>query len=724
MQTLIDRINFTGGKMLPVIRQTEAAECGLACMAMIASYHGFQTDLFQMRQKHRVSLKGSTLRGMTQLADKVGLAHRAVKCDIEGISQLKTPCILHWNLDHFVVLKKVSGNKFYLHDPALGEHTCNAEELSQSFTGVALELEPSDNFAKQEAAPQASLASFWSNLDGWKQSLLTVFLFSMLLQAFILVTPIYMQLTVDDVLIANDYSLLNILAVGFGAVLLLQALSTALRSLIIMLLGNQLSLQMNANLVSHLFKLPMDYFEKRHIGDVVSRFRSLESLKNLLTTTLIESLVDGLIIIGLLVMMYIYSVDLMLVVLCASALYLAVRCISYTKLKNVNRENIVCLAKKDSNFMESVRGIQSIKLFTKESDRLNLFNNFNVDSANSAIKVERLRVLFSWTSMLIFGIENILVIYFAAGMVMENLLTVGMLLAFVSYKTQFEQKVSNLIDKYIEFKMCSLHLERLGDITLTEQERDLGERDDDFNVSGELNLNGINFSYSDEERDVLSDINLKVNAGESVAIVGPSGCGKSTLMKVMLGLLKPSQGQVQIDQRDIRKVGLINYRTQVASVLQNDQLLSGTILENISFFCQEPDKEWAEECAKAAGIHRDINSLPMGYRSLIGDMGSTLSGGQAQRLLLARALYKRPKILFLDEATASLDLKAEQHVNQAIRALNITRIMIAHRPQTIMSADRIIRFAKGACLEISKEDYRSAKTSGGIGAAPLPVAAN
>lgn len=233
--------------------------------------------------------------------------------------------------------------------------------------------------------------------------------------------------------------------------------------------------------------------------------------------------------------------------------------------------------------MESVRGIQSIKLFTKESDRLNLFNNFNVDSANSAIKVERLRVLFSWTSMLIFGIENILVIYFAAGMVMENLLTVGMLLAFVSYKTQFEQKVSNLIDKYIEFKMCSLHLERLGDITLTEQERDLGERDDDFNVSGELNLNGINFSYSDEERDVLSDINLKVNAGESVAIVGPSGCGKSTLMKVMLGLLKPSQGQVQIDQRDIRKVGLINYRTQVASVLQNDQLLSGTILENISF---------------------------------------------------------------------------------------------------------------------------------------------
>lgn len=719
MQALIDRINFTGGKVLPVIRQTEAAECGLACMAMIASYYGHQTDLFQMRQLHRVSLKGSTLKGMTQLADKVGMAHRAVKCDLDGMGQLKTPCILHWNLDHFVVLKKVSGNKFHLHDPSLGERVCNLDELSESFTGVALELSPRDSFAKQEAAPKASLSTFWSNLEGWKQSLFTMFLFSMLLQAFVLVTPIYMQLTVDDVLIANDYSLLNILAVGFGAVLLLQALSTALRSLIIMLLGNQLSLQMNSNLVSHLFKLPMDYFEKRHIGDVVSRFRSLESLKNLLTTTLIESLVDGLIIIGLLVMMYVYSVDLMLVVLCASALYLLVRTVSYQKLKSVNRENIVCTAKKDSNFMESVRGIQSIKLFTKESDRLNLFNNFNVDSANSAIKVERLRVLFSWTSMLIFGIENILVIYFAANMVMESLLTVGMLLAFVSYKTQFEQKISNLIDKYIEFKMCSLHLERLGDITLTEQEDDLGQCDDEFDVEGEVQLHNVCFSYSDEERDVLSSINFAVHAGESVAIVGPSGCGKSTLMKVMLGLLKPSGGQVQIDGRDIRKAGLINYRTQVASVLQNDQLLSGTILENISFFCQEPDRAWAEECAELAGISHDIMGLPMGYRSLIGDMGSTLSGGQLQRLLLARALYKRPKVLFLDEATSSLDLKAEQHVNAAIRKLNITRIMIAHRPQTIMSADRIIRFAKGQCLEISKEDYTSKKRGE---ASPMKVA--
>ncbi|VUD42247.1 Toxin RTX-I translocation ATP-binding protein [Thalassocella blandensis] len=714
MSSLIERLNLTGGKTLPLVQQTEAAECGLACVAMIAGYYGNPINLFQLRQMHRVSLKGSTLKGLTQVAAKVKLDHRAVKCDIDNIHQLKLPCILHWNLDHFVVLKKVAGDRVHIHDPATGDRICHFQELSENFTGVALELSPQNDFSHEEEAPRVKMAALLANIHGWKKPLMTVFILSILLQVFILATPLYMQITVDEVIISKDYSLLNVIALGFAAVVLLNVFATALRSLVIMLAGNQLSLQMNSSLVGHLFKLPMDYFEKRHMGDVISRFRSLEQLKNLLTTTLIESLVDGMVVIGLFVMMYLYSVDLMLIVLGASVLYLGLRIVSYKALKNVSRENIIAAAKKDSNLMESVRAIQSIKLFTKESDRLNIFNNFNVDSANTSIKVERLRILFNWSNLALFGLENILVIYFGADMVMTNLLTVGMLLAFVSYKTQFEQKIRNLIDKYIEFKMCSLHLERLGDITLTEQEQDLGEADDSIKVDGELCIQNVGFSYSDEDFEVFSDINLSIAPGESVAIVGPSGCGKSTLMKIMLGLLKPVRGKVLVDGRDIRHLGLINYRNQVASVLQNDQLLSGTILENICFFCHQPDYAWAEECAKLAGIHDSIEKFPMGYRSLIGDMGSTLSGGQIQRILLARALYKRPKILFLDEATSSLDLAAEQHVNLAIRKLNITRIIIAHRPQSIMSADRIIKFGKGQCQEISKEEYTNSRFAGNV----------
>jgi ATP-binding cassette subfamily B protein RaxB len=709
MTSLVEQLNFYGVKRLPVIQQTEAAECGLACMAMVASYHGHHTDLNMLRRLHQVSIKGSTLKGLTELASKLGLNYRAIKCDIDAIKSLAAPCILHWDMNHFVVLKKVSSGKFIIHDPALGERKVTYAQISEHFTGVALELTPTGNFKQQAEPEKASFSSFWSDISGLKKSLLTIFAFSMLLQVFILATPLYMQIVVDDVVLSNDYSLLNILAMGFVIILLFQAISTAMRSLIIMLLGHQLSLQMNANVVSHLFKLPIDYFEKRHIGDVVSRFRSLEALKNLLTSTLIESLVDGLVVIGLLVMMYVYSVQLLLVVTVASALYLIVRVVMYSKFRDVSRENIVAGALKDSNFMESVRGIQSIKLFSKEADRLSLFNNFNVDTANTSIKVERLKVVFTWSSMLIFGVENVFVIYLGAGMVMENVLSIGMLLAFVAYKMQFESKINNLIDKYIEFKMSALHLERLGDIVLTEQEQHLGLLDEQINVEGGITVTGVNFSYSEEEQPILKDINFTIEPGESVAIVGPSGCGKSSLIKVMLGLLQPNQGQILVDGRDIRKVGLLNYRANVASVMQNDRLLSGTILENISFFSPDSDTKWVEKCAQTAGIHNDILKLPMGYQSLIGDMGSSLSGGQVQRLLLARALYRKPKVLFLDEATSSLDLRLEQHVNEAIKAMKITRIIIAHRPQSIMSADRIIKLGNGQCAELSKEEFTKNK---------------
>ncbi|WP_133468007.1 peptidase domain-containing ABC transporter [Paraglaciecola marina] len=709
MTSLVEQLNFYGNKRLPIIQQTESAECGLACMAMVASYYGHKTNLNMLRRQHQVSLKGSTLKGLTELASKLGLSYRAIKCDVEMIKNLATPCILHWNMNHFVVLKKVNKNSITIHDPALGERKLSYTQISESFTGVALELSPSNSFEKKSEPEKAKFSSFWSDISGLKKSLFTIFTFSMLLQVFILATPLYMQIVVDDVLLSNDYSLLNILAMGFMIILLLQAASTAMRSLIIMLLGNQLSLQMNANLVSHLFKLPIDYFEKRHIGDVVSRFRSLEALKNLLTSTLIESLVDGIVVIGLLVMMYIYSIELLIVVSLASLLYLLVRVTMYSKFRDVSRENIVAGASKDSNFMESVRGMQSIKLFSKEADRLNLFNNFNVDTANTSIKVERLKVVFTWSSMLIFGIENIFVIYLGAEMVMENILSIGMLLAFVAYKMQFESKVNNLIDKYIEFKMSALHLERLADIVMEDQEQHLGILDEQLKVEGGITVKGVNFSYSEEEDSILKDIDFSIKPGESVAIVGPSGCGKSSLIKVMLGLLQPNQGQILLDGRDIRKVGLLNYRANVASVMQNDRLLSGTIFENITFFSPEADSQWVEECARTSGIHQDILKLPMGYQSLIGDMGSSLSGGQIQRLLLARALYRKPKVLFLDEATSSLDLRLEKHVNDAIKDMNITRIIIAHRPQSIMSADRIIKLGNGQCVELSKEEFTKNK---------------
>ncbi len=304
---------------------------------------------------------------------------------------------------------------------------------------------------------------------------------------------------------------------------------------------------------------------------------------------------------------------------------------------------------------------------------------------------KKLDMVYEVLNSLLFGIENIVVIYLAASMVMDGNMSVGMLFAFLSYKGQFSSSVSSLISKYIEFKMLSIHLERLGDVVLTPAENLTTTAFDTDKLLGEIKIDNLTFCYADNEPPIFKGLSLTIPAKKSLAIVGASGCGKTTLIKTMLGLLTPNSGEISIDGIDIEKIGLKNYRHCIGTVMQDDQLLSGSIRENICFFSESPNEESIIVAAQLAGIHHDIMAMPMGYQTLIGDMGSSLSGGQKQRLLLARALYKKPKILFLDEATSHLDVRLEEQINHTISQLNITRVIIAHRPQTIAMADEVYR---------------------------------
>ncbi|MCK8524436.1 peptidase domain-containing ABC transporter [Aquimarina sp. D1M17] len=700
MQNPIHLLHYGWGKKLPVIIQTEVAECGLASMAMVANYYGHKLDLNGLRRKYSISSKGATLQGLIQLADHLQLSSRPLRLELEELSQLKTPCILHWNLNHFVVLKSVRGNKVTIHDPGVGVRELKLDVVSKHFTGVALELTPTPDFKPEKIAKRAKLSHFWSRITGLKRTLIQILILSILLQVFAIATPFYMQLVVDDVIISRDLDLLIILALGFGLMKLVNLGVTALRSVVILYMGTQLNIQMAANLLRHLLKLPMDYFEKRHIGDIISRFGSLEDVKQLLTTGLIETIVDGIMAIGLLVMMFIYSTTLALIVLGAVVLYIMVRLGLYRPYRQLTEEVIVADAKQSSNFMETVRGMQSIKLFGNESQRQTVWHNYYADAMNTSIKVGKLDIGYNFINGFLFGLENIIVIYLAASSVMDSLMTIGMLYAFMSYKQQFTDKASALVNKFIQFKMLSLHMERLGDIILSDQEKDIDSQRQLPLVTGELKLDNVSFRYSDNEPYLFKGLNFEIAQGSSVAIVGASGCGKTTIMKIMLGLLKPETGTVMIDGYDIRKVGLRSYRNLIGTVMQNDQLLSGSIADNICFFDPEFDQSWIEQCAQQAAIHNDIMAMPMGYHTLIGDMGSSLSGGQKQRLLLARALYKRPKILFLDEATSHLDVGLESVVNQTVKKLNITRIIIAHRPDTIAMADKVVALQNGQLLDV------------------------
>ncbi|GHB66490.1 hypothetical protein GCM10008107_14630 [Psychrosphaera saromensis] len=367
-------------------------------------------------------------------------------------------------------------------------------------------------------------------------------------------------------------------------------------------------------------------------------------------------------------------------------------------------------AKEQSSFLENIRGMQTIKLFGNESQRQGIWQNRYAEVINSEIRLGRLNISFESFNKLLFGLENVFVIYFAAQMVMVNSLTVGMVLAFIAYKGQLTQRFANLIEQIIQFKMMRLHLDRISDIALTNQEANRegkGDGNGSLQLStgsskGALTLENICFAYSDEDASILNNVNLSLNAGDSIAITGPSGAGKTTLMKIMLGLLQPTSGRVLLDGKDITHIGLKNYRKQIAAVMQDDTLLAGSIADNISFFDTQPDFAKIEQSAQLASIHDDIGKMTMGYNSLVGDMGSNLSGGQLQRVLLARALYQSPSILYMDEATSHLDTDNEAKISEQIQHLSMTRIMIAHRKETINMANKVYQLLDGQLTELNK----------------------
>ncbi|MBU2864176.1 peptidase domain-containing ABC transporter [Reinekea forsetii] len=681
--------------MLKLILQTEISECGLACVGMIAGHYGYVSDLSNLRNQFKISSQGTNLKQLMDISAKLELAGRALQLDLADLSKLQLPCILHWDMNHFVVLKAVGKNKVTVLDPAIGEVTYSHTEFSAHFTGIALELTPTAKFERKEVRQKLTLSHFWQRIFGLKRNIITIVALSFLLQLFAVVAPFYMQTVVDDVLLRNDGSLLLVLALGFGLLMLLQTATDTLRSFVILHLSTKLNYQMAANLFRHLIRLPLDYFEKRHIGDVVSRFGSLQSVKDLLTTGLVSSIVDGVMAVITLTAMFIYSVKVALVVLVIAGLYTLLRFALYRPFRRLSEESIIAHAKEDSNFMESVRAIQTVKLFQRENDRQNLWQNKYTEALNTDVSVAKWGIAYETLNSLLFGIENIVVIYLLATSVMGNLMSLGMLYAFMSYKNQFVARMDGLIDMLIEFKMIGLHLDRLADITFTEAEdvdRHTANLQHLSDVKGSIEVKNLTFRYSETDDSIFENISFRIPAGQSAAIVGPSGCGKTTLLKVMMGLLKPNSGQVLVDGVDITKRD--DYRTQIAAVMQDDQLLSGSVADNIACFDPKLDFEKIALCAQKAAVHEDILKFGMRYNTLVGDMGTSLSGGQKQRVILARALYREPKLLFLDEATSHLDVERESVVNSNIKKMDVTRIIVAHRPETIKSADVAINMGQ------------------------------
>jgi len=701
-------ITIHGRGHLPMVYQTEAAECGLACLAMVASYYGHRIDLSTLRRRHPVSLRGVTLRTLVQMASQMELACRPLRFELSHLNQLRLPAIVHWDMNHFVVLKSVTTRGIVVHDPGLGKRVFSIAEASKHLTGVALELSPSAGFLSKDERTRLPFSTFWTQLRGTTHALVQIFILSVVLEAFVIASPFYLQLTVDEVIARGDADLLAVLALGFGLLTAIKVASTAIRSLILVSVQNVLHFQIGARLFRHLIRLPVSFFEKRHIGDILSRFTSIEPIRTALAESMIAAAIDGVMAILTLGMIFLYSTQLALVVLSAVMLYAAIRLLLYRFLRERNLAVIESKAQESSNFIETMRAIQGLKVYNRESDRETQWLNRYSDVASANVRLGRAKITFTGLNDVLFGLENIITIYLAARLALSNSLTVGMIFAFMSYKQHFTEKAVQLVEKALDFRILELHLARLADIALSPPERG---HDQLFayarQIQGRIELRNVSFQYAETEPFVLEGISFIIEPGEFVTIMGPSGGGKTTLIKIMLGLLEPTRGEVLIDGVVLSTIGPRAYREHVGAVMQEDMLLSGSIADNICFFDPSFDEERMIKCAELARIHEEIMTMPMTYNSLVGDMGSSLSGGQKQRIMLARALYRQPEILFLDEGTAHLDVENEKRINTSLKGFKMTRISVAHRPEISSGADRFLWIAKSLVRDLRRAELYS-----------------
>jgi ATP-binding cassette, subfamily B, bacterial CvaB/MchF/RaxB len=717
---VLDRLQLGWGTRMPVVLQTEASECGLACLAMLLAHFGTVTDLPTLRSRHGAMPQGMTVVDLARVAGVEQLATRAVRLDMHELGQLRLPCILHWGMGHFVVLRAIRGERYLITDPAHGEKSLSADQLSPQFSGVAIEVWPNPGFAPRQEAQAISLRQLVGRVSGLWPTLWRVLSVSLGLEVLALASPLFMQWIVDHVIVSRDLDLLATLGVGFLLLLLVQQLMTVMRAWLVLRVGTQLRVQWRSNVLGHLLRLPLDFFARRHLGDVMSRFGSIGNIQQVLTATFVEAALDGVMVLLGLGLMLLYSPRLTAVAVVSVLLYVAVRLTWYGPLRRAAAERLVRSANESSHLLETVRGMRAIRLFSRHTERMGSWQALMVADVNAQLRVQKLEIFYRFMRRTLSGVFALLLLWLGAHDVIAGTLSVGMLLAFLAYRSQFDNRFTELVNKWFDLRMLNLDAQRLADIVLTPVEPFSGSAPKAAPTEPpEIDLSGLHFRYAEGAPDVLADLSLKIPAGQSVAVAGPSGCGKTTLVYMLLGVHTPQRGTIRVDGVALEQLGLDTWRAQVGTVMQDDSLFAGSLADNIAFFDPKPDHAWIEQCARLAAIHDDIVRMPMGYQTLAGDMGTTLSGGQKQRVLLARALYRRPRVLILDEATSHLDVAREAEVGRAIAGMPLTRIVVAHRPQTLATVDRVVEMAGGRIVRDETAHEYAARN--GLQTAGAPV---
>lgn len=683
-------------KRVPFIQQMEYSECGLACLAMLLNYYRHHTDLNQLREEYPAPRGGYSLFNLVEIAQNKHFETEAFRTDTGHLKELHLPAIIHWEGKHFVLLEKIHARRYTIVDPASGRQRITEEDFLHKFTGYIVTLKPSSDFETKKATTSSLLLNY---LKKYKWMLLYILIFTLGLQAVMVSIPLFTKWFIDQVVATKDPSFLS--QTGFMLLLMLitYIFINGMRSIIIAFVQTKLDRAIMDDFMDTLLHLPFPFFDNRSNGDILFRANSNIYIREILSTTLITLFIDLLLLITYSAMMIKFSLPLSLVLICTSAVLGLTLFLNSKVVRKMVDNNIRDKIQVQSTVTEMVYNTLDIKVLGIE-DRL--FGKWKKKYEHQLHSTQKLNIWGSLIQTFTSAIQVILplfILWLGAFMVLRGDITMGTLLAFSSIAGSFITPVISISNNYTELVSLKSYFSRIQDVLKTKKEQ---EQPDKLlapeQLKGKIEFRNVSFKYNRFNEEIIKNISFIIHPGESAAIVGHSGSGKSTIAKLLLGLNKPTSGQILIDDIPIEQYNLVKLRALMGSVLQEAQLFNGTIRENIRM-SSEANDEQVIHAAQKAYIYNEIMSTPLGFETIVTESGANFSGGQRQRLLLARALVSAPKVLILDEATSSLDNISELYIKKSISKQPCTKLIIAHRLDTIQDADKILLLHNGQIIE-------------------------
>jgi len=677
-------------RKVPVFLQQQRAECGLVSLAMVASYFDARQSVESLRSSMTASSRGADLGMLLRLAAKTDLVARPVRLDLDDLRLLQLPAILHWEMDHFVVLVRVKRRGIIIHDPALGRRLVSLREVDECFTGVAVEFRPGPDFARSTLRKPARLWHFLNRFQYLGRYTTAMLGLLLAIQILSLAPAIATQMLIDEVVLGQDQAWLFRALAGVAAIMLIVVVLETLRQRVTLYSGTRLAFDSSSMVVRHLFRLPPSFFHARHPGDVLSKLDSLTPIRQALTQHGVNAIVHTTVIATTLAIMLFYSGVLTVVTVVGLSLASLVRAVLLPVNRRLNEEALIHGARQDSSLLETIRAYDSVRLHGLMTLRLADWQRHFAAATNARTRSGRLLIWSNAGTSIVSVFEQMLFLGIGIAGIAEKQITLGVLFAFMSLRGRLSAAAMQLSTLLQDLFMLKTHTGRLSDIVLAEPVRNRPQEAICSTIRGHIDVSEVSFRYEDGPL-VIENLSCVIEAGEHVAITGPSGCGKSTLLGLLCGQLPAASGSISVDGNELDLWDSEALSNAMAVVLQNDALFAGSILENICGFSASPDIEAMRDAAIRAAIWAEIRAMPMMHNTRIGDMQGGLSGGQRQRIILARAFYRRPRILLMDEATSHLDGATEKRVLDSVDELGITAISVTHRAEVARRANRVLQ---------------------------------